>query len=754
MSNLLNLSSILHENTISKSLIRHPVNETYLNSAIRILEQFNSQTNDITLSLYKSLSESTSRSEENDNFAQYFKDYKSLVNDYIRNMNELVSKFSINISTYIDANKSIIDNSDSITIQGKPTIKIYEFKNLDDGRIPHVDIEKAFKKEFAFIGKMIQDLGSAVSNDEAKANILATVCNNLSESIQSNWLEDCMKDIANLTDEDNCKKDNFATIMYKKFIPGDLVELEITEGDVQQARLALLNASTLISSIESLNDEFSSGLQRVSDEIGSMFFRNKDMVMPIRTSQEGVADTDYKLSPTSFNQFNIFMSTKSTQITELCNLYLIAVGIKTDCIFKYIRQCVDILETSINGIDYTPNDSDSDISNDIDPAPATDDSTSEQDDIDDIDLNIDSENNNSFTDNNTSVEQDQTEEPDGNLTDNDESSSGTTDTESEFDEAAYLFEASAFEINRIFDKIDVLESAKLYITEADDFNDKKDGALGVIQSIINQLIAIVQKFIATFKDTITPAVEYISSAKYQEVLNKANPVGWAIDLVDTNKLIAINIDAPLQDCKNENLDDPDKYLESIWPDIAKQEGKSIYDKMYKYLVDVDHPYSKKEIKIGVDYLKNYKTNMNVVKKESDQLDGTKKNIINKAKTGQLLTESTTSLEQTMVEYFTEADSFGKESDKTDNNNTSDKNQTDNSSDQNNNSNTQSQNTQEGNTKIATKRAKTYFSVNSKILVAKMKIMKQTAMQHIKFLNHIAAIDFKQKNNSNNKEGSE
>ena len=188
MSNLLNLSSILHENTISKSLIRHPVNETYLNSAIRILEQFNSQTNDITLSLYKSLSESTSRSEENDNFAQYFKDYKSLVNDYIRNMNELVSKFSINISTYIDANKSIIDNSDSITIQGKPTIKIYEFKNLDDGRIPHVDIEKAFKKEFAFIGKMIQDLGSAVSNDEAKANILATVCNNLSESIQSNWL--------------------------------------------------------------------------------------------------------------------------------------------------------------------------------------------------------------------------------------------------------------------------------------------------------------------------------------------------------------------------------------------------------------------------------------------------------------------------------------------------------------------------------------------------------------------------------------
>ena len=176
--------------------------------------------------------------------------------------------------------------------------------------------------------------------------------------------------------------------------------------------------------------------------------------------------------------------------------------------------------------------------------------------------------------------------------------------------------------------------------------------------------------------------------------------------------------------------------------------------MYKYLVDVDHPYSKKEIKIGVDYLKNYETNMTAVKKESDQLDGTKKNIINKAKTGQLLTESTTSLEQTMVEYFTEADSFGKESDKTDNNNTSDKNQTDNSSDQNNNSNTQSQNTQEGNTKIATKRAKTYFSVNSKILVAKMKIMKQTAMQHIKFLNHIAAIDFKQKNNSNNKEGSE
>ena len=242
MNGLFSLKSILNENTAFKSMIQSPVSETYLNSALDILERFDTGIAEATSLMYSQIAEATSRSEENNKFAEYFKTYKSLVNGYARDMNELVSKATINIGNYVDVNKSTIDNADGMSVTGEPSIKVYDFKNLDNDDVPHIDIEKAFKKEFKFIGKMMQDLGSAITNDEAKANVLATVCNNLQSEIQDDWVEKCMCKIADYDEDTDCKKTNFASMMYKKFIPEDLHDMNITDGDIQQARLALMNA--------------------------------------------------------------------------------------------------------------------------------------------------------------------------------------------------------------------------------------------------------------------------------------------------------------------------------------------------------------------------------------------------------------------------------------------------------------------------------------------------------------------------------
>ena len=99
MSNLFSLNTILSESSIFDNMIKSPIEETYLHTSLSTLDKLNTGISESTKQMYQKIAESTSRAEENQQFAEYFKNYKSLISDYRRQMQELVSKFAININT-------------------------------------------------------------------------------------------------------------------------------------------------------------------------------------------------------------------------------------------------------------------------------------------------------------------------------------------------------------------------------------------------------------------------------------------------------------------------------------------------------------------------------------------------------------------------------------------------------------------------------------------------------------------------------
>ena len=752
MNGLFSLKSILNENTAFKSMVQTPTNEVYLNSALPILETFNHGINESTLSLYQSIAEATSRAEENDKFAQYFKDYKSLVNNYIREMNELISKAAINIGTYIDANKSTIDNADGMSVVGEPSIKVYDFKNLDNDDVPHIDIEKAFKKEFKFIGKMMQDLGSAITNDEAKANVLATVCNNLQSEIQDDWVEKCMCKIADYDEDTDCKKNNFASMMYKKFIPEDLHDMNITDGDIQQARLALMNASTLVAGLERANDEFVSGLENVANEIGAMFFRNQDGNMPVKTDAEGIADRNYKLSASGFNQFNVFMANKCTQITELCNLYLIALSIKADMIYKYLKQCIDIIETAQNGVDNTPNNDDINTSGDD----ISGDSTSDDPEVDD---NIEVPN----MDDNSSIlgnESSDDESPDTNI-DDDVSPEEANAAESDVEECAYLFEANLFEINRLYDNYAVAT----YLNEADG-----NGLFARIKELLQKLLDAIKRFFNFKGKKIDTYIQSLKDNDYVTALKAAQiPDGMTIDWIDTAKVEGITTSDSKQ-FKDAELDDLTQYIRKTWSSVVGSNAtcSNLTNDMLEVVCAKGTKYTDKERNASIDFLLKFSKLANDTKAAADKLDAALPNDMKLAQDGKLALENVmNSLEATMVAYFNEG---GANDQNQNSNTTATTSQSANNTEQNDSQTSQSQtdqnkpsdnksetnandktesygNSKDENTKAMT-RVRNYYVANSRVLSAKLNILRIAALKYRNFLDHILSYATYQENKKN------
>ena len=739
MNGLFSLKSILNENTAFKSMIQTPTNEVYLNSALPILETFNHGINKSTLSLYQSIAEATSRAEENDKFAEYFKDYKSLVNNYIREMNELISKAAINIGTYIDANKSTIDNADGMSVVGEPSIKVYDFKNLDNDDVPHIDIEKAFKKEFKFIGKMMQDLGSAITNDEAKANVLATVCNNLQSEIQDDWVEKCMCKIADYDEDTDCKKTNFASMMYKKFIPEDLHDMNITDGDIQQARLALMNASTLVAGLERANDEFVSGLENVANKIGAMFFRNQDNNMPVKTDTEGIADRNYKLSASGFNQFNVFMANKCTQITELCNLYLIALSIKADMIYKYLKQCVDIIETAQSGVDNTPNDDDINTSGDD----ISDDSTSDDPEVDD---NIEVPN----MDDNSSIlgnESSDDESPDTNIDDDDVSPEEANAAESDVEECAYLFEANLFEINRLYDSYAVTT----YLNEADG-----DGLFARIKELLQKLLDAIKRFFDFKGKKIDKYVDCIKDNDYVAALKAAKiPDGMKIDWIDVTKVEGITASDSKQ-FKDAELDDLTQYIRKTWSSVVGNNAtcKNLTNDITEAVCTRGVKYTDKERNASIDFLLKFNKLAEDTKAAAERLDKMLPTDMKLAQSGQIALEGVIdSLEATMVAYFNEGGDGTNDSNQStaqnanassvtpQNNNQSSQPQSNQNKSAENTGNTTNDKTESyGNSKDqnakAASRVRNYYVANSRVLSAKLNVLRDTALKYRNFLDHI------------------
>ena len=681
MSNLFNFTRILTENC-SPELINTFNKQTFLSYGLNVLKESDSDMLDITRCLYTSILEADSKPEENKKFAEFFKEYKKVITNYILKAQELASQFTINIENFADANKDILDIPDNANIMDTQTYKGVQYDNLLNGDVPEIEPYKIFKKEFAFIGKLFQDLGP-IGTEEEKAQIIATVCNNLSSEISDGWLDKC---IEKLTGCEKCTRDSFAKTIYGRFVKNPSCDMEVDIGCVKQAKLDIMNYINYINVINKSVTEFCDGLEKVADEVGSMFFRNQDNKLPIKTDEDGVEDKTYRMNSYSFNQMNIFISTKISQINEICNLYLIAISIKMDCIIKYLLQCKDIINTAAAGVDNTPN-------NEIDPGDNDDDNNNvvDSDDIDDPELQdfyVDDEPDSDNDEDKTVIEKDESEQ--------------------EIEQEFYLFEAELFQKTRSIEnmimKQSLLESIKEDVAggnTAANINEKKKSVQAIIQNIAQQITNMVQKFVSSFTKNYEYQINFIQKNK-EKIMSAKIPDTWTIQKIDIKVLDQFNL-VPFSEGDAELLKDKGKYLSQKYGSIlAPSDGnESVKDRLMKKIYqENESKYTNTDRNEGFTFVTaGYKKAIANLEKARNSLDKSvtsTKNIVAKEN----------SLENTMLTYFYEDTSDVKDVEKEDSKSDS---------------------------------VKQYFSISSEVIVAVMNAYNMAMKKHIVFLQKLAQI---------------
>lgn len=681
MSNLFNFTRILTENC-SPELVNKFNKQTFLSSGLNILRESDSNIMDITCCLYSSILEADSKQAENEKFAEFFKEYKKAIDKYILKAQELASQFTINVENFADANKDILDIPDNANIMDTQIYKGVQYDNLLNDDVPEIEPYKIFKKEFAFIGKLFQDLGP-IGTEEEKAQIIATVCNNLSSEISDGWLEKC---IEKLTGCEKCTRDSFAKTIYNRFVKNPSCDMEIDIGCVKQAKLDIVNYVNYINVINKSITEFCDGLEKVADEVGSMFFRNQDNKLPIKTDEDGVEDKTYRMNSYSFNQMNIFISTKISQINEICNLYIIAISIKMDCIIKYLLQCKDIINTAAAGVDNTPN-------NEIDPGDNDDDNNNvvDSDDMDDPELQdfyVDDEPDSDNDEDKTVIEKDESEQ--------------------EIEQEFYLFEAELFQKTRSIEnmimKQSLLESIKEDVAggnTAANINEKKKSVQAIIQNIAQQITNMVQKFVSSFTKNYEYQINFIQKNK-EKIMSAKIPDTWTIQKIDIKVLDQFNL-VPFSEGDAELLKDKGKYLSQKYGSIlAPSDGnESAKDRLMKKIYqENESKYTNTDRNEGFTFVTaGYKKAIANLEKARNSLDKavtSTKNIVAKEN----------SLENTMLTYFYEDTSDVKDVEKEDSKSDS---------------------------------VKQYFSISSEVIVAVMNAYNMAMKKHIVFLQKLAQI---------------
>lgn len=681
MSNLFNFTRILTE-SCSPELVNTFNKQTFLSSGLNVLREADSDILDITRCLYTSVLEADSKPEENKKFAEFFKEYKKAITNYILKAQELASQFTINVENFADANKDILDIPDNANIMDTQTYKGVQYDNLLNDDVPEIEPYKIFKKEFAFIGKLFQDLGP-IGTEEEKAQIIATVCNNLSSEISDGWLDKC---IEKLTGCEKCTRDSFAKTIYGRFVKNPSCDMEVDIGCVKQAKLDIMNYINYINVINKSVTEFCDGLEKVADEVGSMFFRNQDNKLPIKTDEDGVEDKTYRMNSYSFNQMNIFISTKISQINEICNLYIIAISIKMDCIIKYLLQCKDIINTAAAGVDNTPN-------NEIDPGDNDDDNNNvvDSDGMDDPELQdfyVDNEPDSDNDEDKTVIEKDESEQ--------------------EIEQEFYLFEAELFQKTRSIEnmimKQSLLESIKEDVAggnTAANINEKKKSVQAIIQNIAQQITNMVQKFVSSFTKNYEYQINFIQKNK-EKIMSAKIPDTWTIQKIDIKVLDQFNL-VPFSEGDAELLKDKGKYLSQKYGSIlAPSDGnESAKDRLMKKIYqENESKYTNTDRNEGFTFVTaGYKKAIANLEKARNSLDKSvtsTKNIVAKEN----------SLENTMLTYFYEDTSDVKDVEKEDSKSDS---------------------------------VKQYFSISSEVIVAVMNAYNMAMKKHIVFLQKLAQI---------------
>ena len=662
-SKLFNFSTLLTENTFN--LVKLVKEKNYLSEALNIISSMDEGVQISTKSLYSMLLEAESKKEENACFGKFYAEYKTELMKYKNKMNELASQFCVNLETFADANKDILEKCcccpEGTTFQGAM------FTNLLSDDIPNIDPYKAFKKEWAFLGRLFQDL-DPTAPDEEKTKIIATVYNSLSKEINEGWLDKCVEKISG---NDECKRDTFAKVIYDAFVSGGIAEITLDTPTIEQSKLALKNYTNYVDCIAKSADDFCNGIDKIACEIGSMMFRNADKKFVVNTDEEGVADATYRMSDYSMNQINLFLTTKLSQIRELVNLYTVALSIKMDCIYKYFKQCVAMINASccpvelpdqsqpdVSDTDFIEDDEDlelpTDNSND-DELPTTGVSSNTiEDEKEQIQSKLiddevdDTENDTPVSDEDSGDESIEEEDP----LDQPQEESYISDMEKEL----YLFEADLFLMKRYGEYIKINES---YIQETGETPSAKQepeskpeaqvsNGTGSISQKINTLISKIND---SYTNTFASQIKFISDNK-KIIMSCEVPSNWTIQKYDINLLSSLKVAA--YDSKDTDLlKDTSKYLDAKYNKFVG-EGKSsdgnsiITDRITAKIYDeTEQKYGDAERNDGYDFI------VTGYKKGIEEFEDQLKSLEKKPVPAKTKDEKKATKESTMQMYFSE-----------------------------------------------------------------------------------------------------
>lgn len=661
-SKLFNFSTLLTENTFN--LVKAVKEKNYLSEALQIVSIMDEGVQTSTKSLYSALLEAESKKEENACFGKFYAEYKAELIKYKNKMNELASQFCVNLETFVDANKDILEKCcccpEGTTFQGAM------FTNLLSDDIPNVDPYKAFKKEWAFLGRLFQDLDPTAS-DEEKTKIIATVYNSLSKEITDGWLDKCVEKISG---NDECKRDTFAKVIYDSFVSGGIAEITLDTPTIEQSKLALKNYTNYIDCIAKSADDFCNGIDKIACEIGSMMFRNADKKFVVNTDEEGVVDATYRMSDYSMNQINLFLTTKLSQIRELVNLYTVALSIKMDCIYKYFKQCVAMINASCCPAEVPdqsqPEVSDTDLLGDDDDlelptGKSSDDelptagvsSNTVEDEKEEIQSKLiddevdDTEDNTPVSDEDSGDESVEEEDP---LDAQPQEESYISDMEKEL----YLFEADLFLIKRYSEYTKLNES---YIQETGETPPAKQEpeskpeaqVANSAGSVSRKISSLISKINDSYTNTFASQIKFISDNK-KIIMGCEVPANWTIQKYDINLLSSLKV-ATYDPKDAELLKDTGKYLDAKYGKYVG-EGKStgdnnvITDKITAKVYDeTEQKYGDAERNDGYDFIvSGYKKG---IEDFEDQLKSLEK------KPTKPKAEKKATKESTMQMYFSE-----------------------------------------------------------------------------------------------------
>lgn len=695
VSKLFNFSNLLTESSLN--LVK-PVKESHcLSDAVSMIKEFDTSVQENTYELYNALLEADSKKEENACFGKYFANYKSNMCQLSSQMREMASRFFINLETLVQANENVLDKC--CCCESGQTFKGAQFTNLLNKEIPNINPYKAFKKEWNLLGRLFQDLDPSAS-DEEKAKIISAVYNSLAKEINDGWLDEAIKHIAGT---DDCSKDNFAKVMYDKFVHAGEVEVALDTPTVEQCKLSLRNYTNYSDCVLSSVDDYVDGVSKIANELGSMLFRNMDKKFEVNTDEEGIANATYRLNDYAMNQINVFLNTKVSQIRELTNLYLVAMSIKMDCIYKYTRQCISIIEAACGA---KPEEASPDMENpDTEPAPELDTGDNKStpfSDAENIEEPMDGDESEEPApdvenpddepegiENNTPVASvDQGEEPIDAGEEPEEEEVDPADEEnpaeesyiSKFDEELYLSEASIALLNRFCGYNDLhMEYIKEEgeptpaaapadsNTDTTPAADPASSAEPVVspeeaagnrgKSLLQKLKDLKQSAKDSKNGTFATQIKFVSEHK-NEILKAPIPEKWTIQNYDLTGFDGMKI-TPLDFKQKDVYKDKNKFLQANFSKFGKagEKDKNVIDFfLNKVYSDKEVKYDDKTRTLGFnfvvkDYDKLYSHGQKLATELSD-IYNKEYDLMMQAK-GKEAKETKATKESTMIEYFKE-----------------------------------------------------------------------------------------------------